>query len=1150
MPEGLSVIRNDSETLIHIAPNGKTIAYCGHVDLGTGIATALAQIVAEELDIQCDSVTMVLGDIAKGPNQGPTIASATIQASAIPLRQAAAQARAHLLKLAAERFGRPPEDLHTENAEVRGPDNLQLVASYNDLIAAKTIILTLDTTTKLKPPSTYSIVGHPQPRTDIPAKATGQFTYVHDIRLPGMLHGRVIRPPYAGRDAGDFVGRSLISIDKTSIADLPGIVDIVVIGDFIGIVAEREEIAAKAAIQLKTTWKSPPPLPDLANPENALRANPSTPRRLLEKGDVPSALNNTTQRLKRTYIWPYQMHASIGPSCSVADWTNEKLTIWSGTQNPHELRNDIAKLLDIPTENIDIIRLEAAGCYGRNCADDVGGDAALLARATGRPVRVQLTREQEHAWEPKGAAQLIDIDGGIGKDGAIVYDFATRYPSNGAPLLALLLTQKTPPTPATFEMGDRTAIPPYAYDAMRVTVHDMPPIIRASWLRGVSALPNSFAHECYIDELAAAAGEDPVAYRLRHLPDPRAADLIRAVAEKAQWQPGAAPRGTADGDWLHGRGFAYALYVHSKFPGNASAWSAWAADVSVNRNTGEVAVTRVVVGQDTGMMINPAGVAHQIEGNVIQSTSRALKEHVAFNDTAVISREWGGYPILTFPEVPKIDLVLMPRQDQPPLGAGESASVPSAAAIANAIFDATGVRFREPPFTPDKILAGLTGKTPEPHKKRWRTALRFSAFSLAAISFTAIGLPIRQPIAPIDPPLPNVFSAATIARGKTLALLGDCAVCHTKEGGTPNAGGRALQTPFGTIITTNITPDPETGIGTWSYPAFERAMREGVHRDGKHLYPAFPYTSFAIVTDADLQALYAYLMAQTPVRSSVAPSRLAFPINLRPLMAAWNALFHTAKEFTPDQQHSPLWNRGAYLVQGLGHCGACHSPRNVLGAESKSATKTLSGGIADGWHVPSLTAAGYAPVPWTEEEYFTYLRTGYSRFHGVAAGPMASVVHELRHVPEDDLRAIAHYLASLNPAAQLPLEDIARKAETAANDAATTAAILQPTGSRFYEGACKVCHEQGEAAWLHGIRPSLALNTNLHAASPKNLIHVILEGIPAHANPDLGLMPAFAPAMDNAQLASLLRYLRARFAPGAAPWTDLEVQIERIRAPG
>src|ERR1700742_3069208 len=541
--------------------------------------------------------------------------------------------------------------------------------------------------------------------------------------------------------------------------------------------------------------------------------------------------------------------------------------------------------------------MEPAGCYGRNCADDVSADAVLLSRAVARPVRVQLTREQEHAWEPKGTAQLIEVNGGLNADGGVAaYDFATRYPSNGAPTLALLLTGRVAPVPAVFEMGDRTAIPPYDYENLRVTAHDMPPIVRAAWWRGVSALPNTFAHESFIDECAGEAGVDPIDYRLRYLKDPRAVDLVHAVAERAGWQkrPVREER-TPEGDIVRGRGFAYALYVHSKFPGYGAAWSAWVADVAVNKTTGDVSVTRVVAGQDSGLMINPDGVRHQIHGNVVQSTSRALMEEVSFDRTAVATREWGAYPIIKFPDVPKIDVLMLPRQDQPPLGVGESASVPSAAAIANAIYDATGLRFREPPFTPERILRGLRegqvvrealpapAQAPTTPLKGWRNPFNvplgvfagIAAVCAAVIGVGAAVLPWRA-IAPIARPDPSVFSAATIARGKLLAALGDCAVCHTGANAIVNAGGRPLETPFGVIMSTNITPDVETGIGAWSYPAFERAMREGIHRDGRHLYPAFPYTHFAKASDADLQALYAYLMAQTPVARDTPAHALGF----------------------------------------------------------------------------------------------------------------------------------------------------------------------------------------------------------------------------------------------------------------------------------
>src|SRR5206468_3024507 len=333
--------------------------------------------------------------------------------------------------------------------------------------------------------------------------------------------------------------------------------------------------------------------------------------------------------------------------------------------------------------------------------------------------------------------------------------------------------------------------------------------------------------------------------------------------------------------------------------------------------------------------------------------------------------------------------------------------------------------FRELPFTPERILRGLRGEeqhaaealpsptsAPQPDLSRWRNPFvgrrgvfaTAAALCAAAIGVGAAVLPWRA-IAPIARPDASVYSAATIARGQQLAALGDCAVCATSAKGLLNAGGKPLPTPFGTIYSTNITPDVETGIGAWSYPAFERAMREGIHRDGRHLYPAFPYTHFAKTTDADLQALYAYLMAQAPVRADNPKNHLAFPFNLRPLMAGWNALFHQQSVFEADTTKSAIWNRGAYLVEALGHCGACHSPRNALGAEKANAY--LAGGFAEGWEAPPLTSLSQAPIPWSEDELFTYLRKGESRFHGVAAGPMAPVVKNLTALPDSDIRAIA-----------------------------------------------------------------------------------------------------------------------------------------------
>jgi len=1150
-----SFVPTEADMFLVVRDDGSVVAFNGHVDLGTGIGTALAQIVAEELDVPLTRVSIVLGHTGEAPNQGPTIASATIQISAVPLRHAAAQARQYLLAEAAARLHVTAEQLDVRDGVVfpRGGDAATGIG-YGELIAGRRVELKLATDAPLKSPDAYKIVGKSAPRVDIPAKATGELSFVHDVRVPGMLHGRVVRPPYAGIAQGELIGNSLLHVDENSVSDLPGIVKVVVIRDFVGIVAEREEVAQQAAKRLDVRWKTVqalPPLETSAEVEAALRANPAKRRDLVIEGEVDAALARDPARtLESTYVWPFQMHASIGPSCAVADYREGKLKVWSGTQNPHSLRADLALLMSMDEARIDIVRMDAAGCYGRNCADDVAADAALLSRATGSPVRVQLSREDEHAWEPKGAAQLMDVRGALGAEGELAaYDFATRYPSNDAPTLALLLTGAISAEPQVFEMGDRTAVPPYDYRAMRIVCDDTPPIVRASWLRGVSAVPNTFAHESFIDELAAQAGVDPIEFRLRHLSDPRAIDLVKAVAEKAGWEPRnvALKEAREQGDIARGRGFAYARYVHSKFPGFGAAWSAWVADVEVNRKSGELAVTRVVVGQDTGTMINPDGVRHQIHGNVIQATSRALKERVTFGENAVTSQEWGAYPILTFREVPVIDVVMMPRHGEPPMGAGESASLPGAAAIANALYDATGVRFRRPPFTPETIRAALADAQAEEaaarKKKRWRLGF-FGAFAAGAAGWLGALTLAPQAIAPITPPLASAFSPERVARGKLLASLGNCAVCHTARNGVPNAGGKPLDTPFGTVYSTNITPDAQTGIGTWSLDAFVRAMRQGISRDGHHLYPAFPYTSFRNTSDDDLKALYAYLMAQTPVRSRPPETRLVFPFSVRPLMAAWNGLFLERTAFTADATQSAQWNRGAYLVNGLGHCGACHTPRNAFGAE-KTGAAFMGGGLAEGWEAPALSTLSNAPVPWSEDELFSYLRQGHAPLHGVAAGPMAPVVGELAALPDSDIRAMAAYLASLNPLqANADPAALARQYEQASAITGTPSGL----GARLFDGACAACHHTGSGPQLFGAHPSLALNTNLHSATPDNLIRVILDGIGSPARPELGTMPAYRDSFNDAQIAELVTYLRQQFAGGKPAWQNVTASVARIRA--
>ncbi|SFM27462.1 molybdopterin cofactor-binding domain-containing protein [Variovorax sp. OV329] len=1227
-----------SEILLAVWDDGGVTGLNGHVDLGTGLATALSQIVAEELDAPLSQVRMVLGDTARVPNQGATIASASIQIHSAPLRRAAAQARAWLVAQAAEHFGVVPSLLEVRDGRIHAGEGHSI--EFGRLVAGARTVLQLAHDAPLKASQDYRIVGQSVPRVDIPAKLSGELVFVHDMRLPGMLHGRVVRPPYAGADHGEFIGNTLESVDESSIAHIPGVRAVVVLRDFVGVVAEREEEAEQAMRALRVRWKPWPGMPSVEDLEGALRDNPATQRLLVDEGDVDGALQAMAQPMPRTYVWPYQMHASIGPSCAVAHWAPDespapsprpegpaapaspgsrasapsggsdphevgerggtRLRVWAGTQNPHVLRRDLAQLTELDELAVDVVRMEAAGCYGRNGADDVAADAALLSRAVGAPVRVQLTREQEHAWEPKGAAQLMQVQGGLQADGSVAaYDFETSYPSNGAPTLALLLTRTVEPSAQAYEMGDRTARPPYDFDNLRVKVNDMAPIVRASWLRGVSALPNAFAHESYIDELATAAGEDPVAFRLRHLHDPRAVELVQATAQKAGWRMRSGPQENADGglgpggDILFGQGFAYARYVHSKWPGFGAAWAAWVADVEVNTKTGEVHVRRVVVGHDAGLVINPAGVAHQVHGNVLQATSRALKEKVQFAPQpqmqaeqaqnlpgvrpagVVASREWGSYPILNFREVPVIEVLQMPRPGEAPMGAGESASVPGTAAIANAIFDATGVRFRAPPFTPEVVRAalnplpppsGLAGvadadaggaagagdlamrrpppDAPWPRRRRglWATGAALLVGGLGAVAGL---MGARSAIAPVNLSSAPVYSEATIERGRQLAALGDCAVCHTAPGGARNAGGLAMETPFGTVYTTNLTPDAETGLGRWSFSAFQRAMREGISRDGHRLYPAFPYTAFAKVSDDDLNALYAYLMSQPAVHAATPEPQMKFPFGLRPLMAGWNALFHDPVPYQPDAARSAEWNRGAYLVNGLGHCGACHTPRNALGAE-QGGPAYLSGAMVEGWEAPALTGlAAKSAVPWTAESLYQYLRNGHSPRHGIAGGPMAEVVRELGQVPDADIRAMARYLSSFQG------ETSEAQADEQARRVVAHAQLKQPQpgmAQRLFDGACAACHHDGNGPTLLGVNTPLALNSQLTSARPDNLLRTILEGVREPASKDIGFMPSFADALDDRQIAELAQYMRARFAPQEPAWTDLPQKVREARS--
>ncbi|WP_080707973.1 c-type cytochrome [Bordetella bronchiseptica] len=915
----------------------------------------------------------------------------------------------------------------------------------------------------------------------------------------GVLAGLVLRPPRASWNGERYTGPRAAHVDDNALQGLPGIVRVLVARDFVGIVATRPELAQQAAARLPVQWRAAPPGAD---------AHP-----LWQHGPADT---DAPMALEQRYRWPAADSHGMS-TWALAWWREGALTVWTAAAAP-ALRRELAALLDLPP---DAVRVLAYGVPPGQAADlaalDTAADAALLSRAVGQPVRVA---GSPIAW-PAPASGAIRLGADFDAQGGVA---ALRIRHDGAglarPSLARLLAGGAGAAPAD--------APPYRFGAVRLAADSqgtLPP--------GAARLPGQraaqvFALESFLDEAAIRAGVDPVEYRLRHLDDARGAALIRQVAQQAGWQ--ASGRG--------GRGFAYASVIDDSVDPPLRSWSAWVADVSVDPDSGSVALTRVVVGHDLEAAAAPGQDAPRIEQHLRDTAGRLLGPPAAYDDWSIPATPIAG-------QLPTPEVVRPARALATPaaLAWSDTASLPAAAAVANAIFDATGIRLREPPFNGAQARRALSAAAPARRGNRGAYAW-LGGIAAAAAGLVVAAWPWRPALAPIAGPEPGLYSAAAIERGRLVAAAGDCVVCHTAPGGAPNAGGLALDTPFGAIYTTNITPDVATGIGQWSYAAFERAMRQGIHRDGRQLYPAFPYTSFAKLSEADMQALYAYLMAQPPVAATPPPTRLPFPYNLRPLMAGWNALFHDARPYQPDPERSTLWNRGAYLVQGAGHCGACHTPRNSLGAERGGERHFLGGGVAEGWDAPALNALSRAPVPWTEQDLYAYLRTGFSARHGVAAGPMAPVVQSMAQLPDADVRAMAHYLSSLGPAADSAgVEATVQALERASEPGAR---LLPPNGERLFQGACAVCHETRHTAPQFGVRPSLALNTNLHSARPDNLIQVILHGIVEPANGQLGYMPAFGDSLDAGQIAELVQYMRARFAPGEPAWQDVAQRVREL----
>ncbi|MGO4578456.1 c-type cytochrome [Cupriavidus sp. 2TAF22] len=969
----------------------------------------------------------------------------------------------------------------------------------------------------------------------------------------------MVRPPQLAWQADTLRSARLVDCDEAAARAVAGVAAVVRRANFLGIAAGTAQQAAQAASALRARWRAP----DTGKPE--LRPGA---RVIAAHGDAAQATASAAGGSTQDYRWPLA-GTQPGGCTAIADWRGGALRVWLPSRTPGALRAELAALLGIGADRITLVCWQAMddGASGEDplYAHHAAADAALMAHAAGRPVRV---RVQAHELGATQAWAGIHLQSAWASDGQITayaadatIDARHSAALASAPPLALWLTGT--PSPVSEIRPDAhggdaqpdasdAILPPYRFASLRVTQADapgQPPAAAPEEQAGQTARAHVFARESHLDEIAAASAQDPVALRLRHLEDARGAALVGRVAAQAGWQP-RATRAPGSGNVRRGRGFAYASTIDAGDAHAGRSWSAWVADVEVDAATGEVSVTGITLGHDGEAAGKPVPADAPALQQQAMRAARRLTAGGGFDS-------WGETQDLQEDHLPALADAPLPTVrvagtlGPATLGTGAATTLPAAPAVANAIFDATGVRLREPPFSGERLRAALaaqaggTDARGARRKRNWLLAAATTAATTAA-GLIATAMPWRAPIAPVAPPAPGFYSAATIERGRLVAAAGDCAVCHTAPGGVRNAGGLALDTPFGTIYSTNITPDPETGIGNWSYAAFERAMREGIHRDGRHLYPAFPYTAFAKVSDPDLQSLYAYLMAAEPVRARAPETALAFPYNLRPLMAGWNLLFHRAKPFEADPARSAQWNRGAYLAEGLGHCSACHSPRNALGAE-RGGRAYLGGGEAEGWEAPALSTLSRAPVPWTEQSLFAYLRQGYAPHHGAAAGPMAPVVEELALLPEEDVRAIAHYVASFGENAPDAAQAATQAALLEQRSAAAARALAGPA-QRLYQSACAVCHQGEQGIRQFGIKPSLALNTNLHGDKPDNLIRVLLDGIPAPAASALGYMPAFGDSLDDAQLTQLVHYLRARFAPDKPAWDNVDETLARARA--
>jgi nicotinate dehydrogenase subunit B len=704
---------------IAVNADGSVSAFYGKMDMGQGLFVAIGQMVADELDVPFKSVKVIMGDTATSVNQGGASGSTGVQMGGKQMRVAAAEARRVLVEMAAGLLSVPVEKLVVNDGVVSASDDKSKRISYAQMIGGKYFNVQLDWNKQIgntlyapgkaqpKKPSELKIVGQPIKREDIAPKVFAQEDFCTDVKVPGMVHGRMIRPSVAGAVP--------VKVDDTSIKDIPG-AKVVWDKGFLGVVADKEWDAIKAAEKLKVEWSdAKPPFPEQASLYDHIRKAPVRKREVADKeaGNVDEAFKTAARVVEAEYEWPFQSHACMGPACATVEIKNDEVTCWTGSQKPHFVRNGIAGTLGIPVEKVRAIWVVGPGSYGRSDADDAAMDAAVLAKAVGKPVRVQYMREQGTGWDPKGPASVHKARAGIDAQGKVIaYEFTSKgfsridvNTNGGNPHDTLAGQFRDVPLKSVDGFG--VPAESYAFDNKRMAWETIPPLLdrgsplRSAHLRDPVGPQIHFASESFMDEVAAAVNADPIEFRLRHIKEPRDVAVIKAAAEKAKWDTRPSPRRDQTGNKVSGRGIAYSQRNGTRV--------AVIAEVDVDRSTGKIWARKFTVAHDCGQIINPDGLVKCIEGNIVQGTSRTLWEEVTFDSKSVTSVDWISYPILDITETPaEVNVVLINHPEIAPSGAGEPSIRPVAAAIANAIFDATGVRIRRVPFSPERVKAALS----------------------------------------------------------------------------------------------------------------------------------------------------------------------------------------------------------------------------------------------------------------------------------------------------------------------------------------------------------------------------------------------------------------------------------------------------------